>query len=367
MNDNLIVKIAKDIAGNDIKKENIRKLLPNSYKEIKQIAEERVTAGKCNLAEERLIKLTYEIAADLVKAERLDIKDDQSFFAKKVKLALAREGDPGFLKYDNALSLQQIEESIQGYCKEEVDGRKYWRINKSLIYHKKFTLELLDPQQDEKILDLGCGHGSFVVYCSMLGANCAGIDYSPLVVQSANNYLKAKGLKGEIKVGDVEFTGFTDNTFDKIISCDLYEHLTSNSKAMMLKEAYRILKPGGFLLIKTPNLSYLRISLFFKRLLSILKFKNPFKVKIPHTKDEAGDEKGAVHIGLTTLHRLERDFKKSNFFTYQFYYSLGTKFDRRFPRLNRLVTTEIPFVRDYCVEEIVVKATKSKLANFLPD
>ena len=232
---------------------------------------------------------------------------------------------------------------------------------------KKFTLEILNPQKDERILDLGCGCGAFIAYCSMLGADCVGIDYSPNIVESANNFLRTKGLKGEARVGDVEDTDFPDNSFDKIISCDLYEHLTKNSQIRMLKEAYRVLKPGGFILIKTPNLAYLRLSILTKRLLALTRFRNPFRVQIAHTKYDSDEEETGMHAGLSTIFKLEKDVVKAGFFSYQLYHNLGTKLSKISPVLNRLLTQEVPFARDLFTEEIVIKAVKSKLSDFMPD
>jgi len=89
------------------------------------------------------------------------------------------------------------------------------------------------------------------------------------------------------------------------------------------------------------------------------------KFVIPHTRAADGDK--ADHIGLTTLFGVERDLSQTDFFEYEFHYGLSTKFKNVFPTLNRFVTTDLPIVRDAFVEEIIVKATKSLVAHFLPD
>lgn len=53
-----------------------------------------------------------------------------------------------------------------------------------------------------------------------------------------------------------------DNSFNYIYSEHLFEHLTYHEGLNMLKECYRILKPGGIIRIATPNLEFL-IDLYF--------------------------------------------------------------------------------------------------------
>ncbi|MFC1667927.1 class I SAM-dependent methyltransferase [Chlamydiota bacterium] len=59
-------------------------------------------------------------------------------------------------------------------------------------------------------------------------------------------------------------TPFTDNTFDYVLGSEIIEHLYFPLN--FLKEAFRTLKPGGFLIVTTPNLPRLknRLNLFFR-------------------------------------------------------------------------------------------------------
>ena len=215
-------------------------------------------------------------------------------------------------------------------------------------------------------MDLGCSSGAMTIYCKMLEVNCVGLDISVRSLNVGKTYLKNHGFEKECMVaGDVAFLPFPDASFHKAISCDLYEHLPLETKIRLLNETCRVLKPGGYLVLKTPNLSYLKLSLFYKRLRALFRLENPLKMVIPHTRAADGDR--ADHIGLTTTFTLERDLNKTDFFDYKFHYGLGTKFKKVFPTLNRFLTTELPLIRDAFVEEIIVKATKSTLAHFLPD
>jgi hypothetical protein len=69
-----------------------------------------------------------------------------------------------------------------------------------------------------------------------------------------------------------------------------------------------VLKPGGIFTIKTPNLRFLNISFYLKRILNLLRLRSPF-IYIAHTKDNPD----SVHIGLDTHSGIEK-LLENNFF-----------------------------------------------------
>ena len=239
----------------------------------------------------------------------------------------------------------------------------------SIVYHKKLAVEILGPARGDRIVDLGCATGAITVYCAMLGADCVGVDLSLKALKVCAEYFE-RNKPGDrshasLAMADAGVLPFPDNSFDKAVSCDLYEHLDPQTKLRVLKEARRVLRPGGFLVLKTPNLAYLHLSLAFKRLRAISRLENPFKLVVPHTP--AADGAAAEHIGLATPFGIERDLRDAGFFDYQFHYGLSTKL-RGLPQgLNRLLHRETPVLRDLMVEEVIVKATKSHLVELIPD
>lgn len=61
-------------------------------------------------------------------------------------------------------------------------------------------------------------------------------------------------LPGIDKVLDARKLPYEDNSVDKILAMDVIEHFGRNEIATVLKEWYRVLEPGGFLIMKTPDL-----------------------------------------------------------------------------------------------------------------
>jgi SAM-dependent methyltransferase len=99
----------------------------------------------------------------------------------------------------------------------------------------------------DAVLDLGCGAGvdSFIA-AIMTGPHgrVVGIDVTPEMIAKARANLGLTGLKNvTFEVGEAESLPFHDNTFDAAISNGVINLTVDKEK--VLKEAHRVLKPGG--------------------------------------------------------------------------------------------------------------------------
>ena len=167
-------------------------------------------------------------------------------------------------------------------------------------------------------------------------------------------------MKGEAKFGDVIDLKFPDNYFDAAMASDFYEHVTDEVKILSLKEVLRVLKPGGLLVIKTPNLPYLKISLLYKRINAVLRFKNPLNICIPSTTGPSPD-----HLGLTNRKNITRCMIDAGFLNYQFLYSPLRRFG--FNYMVEILSTEIPILRDILSEDLLIRAYKPIGISHFPD
>lgn len=124
---------------------------------------------------------------------------------------------------------------------------------------EKYLSPILNMIKPKRILELGCGEGSLGQLVKRLtGAQIFGIDYSISGLKLA----KEKGViakEFDLNKG----IPFKNNQFDLVISDQLIEHI--NDTDLLIKESFRILKKGAYLIIITPNLSY-----WFNRLLFII-------------------------------------------------------------------------------------------------
>ena len=112
---------------------------------------------------------------------------------------------------------------------------------------------IIGPNLKEKyILDAGCGsgYGSNILadYCHKV----IGIDISSETIEWCNNkYGNKENL--EFLQGSLEKLPFDDNVFDCVINLEVIEHVNEDIQEAFLKEARRVLKSDGFLIISTPN------------------------------------------------------------------------------------------------------------------
>lgn len=98
----------------------------------------------------------------------------------------------------------------------------------------------------DKILDLGCGNGRFFELLEDKDINYIGVDFSEKLIEIA----KKKYPKVKFQVADALNLPFPNNYFDKIYSIAVLHHIPSREfRQQFLKEARRILKPKGLLIL----------------------------------------------------------------------------------------------------------------------
>ncbi len=106
--------------------------------------------------------------------------------------------------------------------------------------------------QPQDILDVGCGIGGSSLYLAQkFGARVTGITLSPVQANRAKERAQAAGLtaKTNFQVANALDMAFADNSFDLVWSLESGEHMPD--KVKFLQECYRVLKPGGKLILAT--------------------------------------------------------------------------------------------------------------------
>lgn len=119
---------------------------------------------------------------------------------------------------------------------------KHFRHNKNKIFLDKLHAYL---PNGGRLLDGGCGAGGILLHARDR-YECHGIEISAYLAELAN---RNEGLN--VQVGDLQTYDFKGLTFDAITLVSIIEHL--DDPAGMVRKCHDLLKPGGVLLLKTPN------------------------------------------------------------------------------------------------------------------
>ena len=140
------------------------------------------------------------------------------------------------------------------------EGADEFHAGRGLSSLKARQVAILDPRPGVRVLDMGCGRGEVLLACAQRGARVAGIDYSAAAVQISRETV-AEAADAEVVEGDVTRLPWPDGSFDRVLSGDVIEHLDPEDGHAMLREAHRVLRPGGRLVVHTaPNKLFLGVA-----------------------------------------------------------------------------------------------------------
>jgi len=103
-------------------------------------------------------------------------------------------------------------------------------------------LEMLKPEDDDRILEIGCNTGWLTRELMNYSKNVVGIDVNSAGLEMAN--------MPNLLCMDMADLGFRDNSFDKIVCLHTIEHVREINKAF--EEMSRVLKPGGSIILVYP-------------------------------------------------------------------------------------------------------------------
>jgi O-antigen chain-terminating methyltransferase len=119
------------------------------------------------------------------------------------------------------------------------------QIKQDLACYLPFVRDAKDPS----VLDLGCGRGEWLELLAEQGIPALGVD--------ANGVMVREGRQAgyHVELADVfEFLRHQkEKTFSAVTSFHLIEHLPFTAQIVFLDEIYRVLAPGGVLILETPN------------------------------------------------------------------------------------------------------------------
>lgn len=122
-------------------------------------------------------------------------------------------------------------------------------IKNRLQVYNEFIMPLIELYPNSNALDLGCGRGEWLEVATKIGFKAKGIDLDDGML----SYCIDLELNVE-KKGLIEYLSIMeDDSLSLITSFHVIEHIGVENVKILVKEAHRILKPGGLLILETPN------------------------------------------------------------------------------------------------------------------
>jgi SAM-dependent methyltransferase len=105
----------------------------------------------------------------------------------------------------------------------------------------------------EKVLDVGCGIGSNMLFLARLGFTLTGIDSSPNAINRLNRIIKKTDIAGKAVVANFQDLPFPSQVFDAVISVQTINHGKEDEVRKAIAEIERVLFPGGVVFITVPG------------------------------------------------------------------------------------------------------------------
>lgn len=109
-------------------------------------------------------------------------------------------------------------------------------------------------EKGSKVLDVACGSGRTALPLSMRGYNVVGVDLTPGMIAIAKEVAQKNSADIEYHVADVTSLSFKDAVFDNVLFSNngLGSIPGSRKRQQALNEIFRVLKPGGHLILSIP-------------------------------------------------------------------------------------------------------------------
>ena len=118
---------------------------------------------------------------------------------------------------------------------------------------RKGMAELLGPDKNLMILDIGTGTGFLALLLAEMGYNVTGVDWAMAKIQKAKDKAAASKIYVNFEVQDAETLSFPDDTFDAVVSRHVIWTLSDPYAAA--REWVRVTKPGGKVIVDIPRMA----------------------------------------------------------------------------------------------------------------
>ena len=166
-----------------------------------------------------------------------------------VRLAEASNGSPSAAAEAHALASEAAHalDTLYVDFEEHFRGSEEDILNRLRVYVPDVQAVL--PAAGGQVLDLGCGRGEWITLLREHGIAARGVDSNRVQIERC----RTEGL--EVAEGDAigMLAALADASLDVVTAFHLVEHLTYATVVELLDHIVRVLRPGGLVIIETPN------------------------------------------------------------------------------------------------------------------
>jgi len=107
-------------------------------------------------------------------------------------------------------------------------------------------LSLCPPREGMRVLDLGCGTGSYLLRYQQAGCEVCGVDRSAEMLHRARQKL---GPGARLVLGDAIHAPWGNSSFDLVLISMVIHEITQEARLLLLREARRLTRRSGRLLV----------------------------------------------------------------------------------------------------------------------
>jgi ubiquinone/menaquinone biosynthesis C-methylase UbiE len=152
----------------------------------------------------------------------------------------------------NPQSAPDLKEKVRQFWNSDPCGTRYLEGQEDFETHarNRYGLEPYIPgfaqfasARGLRVLEIGVGMGADYLEWLKAGATAIGVDLSASSLERARHRCLGAGYSPDLRLADAEHLHFPDDTFDVVYSYGVMHH--SPDTAQCLREAWRVLKPGG--------------------------------------------------------------------------------------------------------------------------
>lgn len=129
-------------------------------------------------------------------------------------------------------------------------------IKSRLEVYLPFIKKIKEIEPEPKVIDLGCGRGEWLELTREYGFQSHGIDMDAGMLEN----VKSLGLSAELGDAVEYLKTLPDESISIVSGFHIVEHLPFDVLQFLIQEALRVLKPGGLIILETPNPENIKVA-----------------------------------------------------------------------------------------------------------